>query len=162
MNITLDPVSGLPVSISFYSISVFFFQTSWGRLRSHETVRCPFSGCEYKTNKLTNFTSHSNRKHKRHTIKDIRNSVTVTENLYTDTTNFDDNHDDAEQASQSVQEAAEIGCESMDIDTLTHKLAPLFLKMQTVLHVSKSAIHSIIEEMHDILYISKSLAVENI
>lgn len=50
----------------------------------------------------------------------------------------------------------------MDIETLEHKLASVFLKMQTVLHISKSAIHNIVEEIHDILHFSKSLAVESI
>ncbi len=79
------------VSLSFKCVlrclkNVFSLQTFSNshnsHLRKHETVRCPFAGCEYKVNRLTNFTSHRNRKHKAHTTKDLRNSViTETENL---------------------------------------------------------------------------------
>jgi len=142
-----------------------YFRHLNGHLKRHETVQCPFSGCEYKTNRLSNFASHRTRKHKTYTTKDLRNSViTETENINTDTTlNFDDNDDhDAGQSSQVVQESTDSGCESVDIETLEHKLASVFLKMQTVLHISKSAIHNIVEEIHDILHFSKSLAVESI
>lgn len=107
--------------------------------------------------------------------KDFRNSVitetenintdTETENLNTDATlNFDDDDadHDAGQSLQTVQEATDSSCESVDIETLEHKLASVLLKMQTVLHVSKSAIHDIVEEVHDIFHFSKSLAVESI
>ncbi len=76
--------------------------------------------------------------------------------------NIDNDDVDAVESSQIVQEATASGCESVDIETLEHKLASVFLKMQTVLHISKSAIHNIVEEIHDILHFSKSLAVESI
>lgn len=85
-----------------------FFRHLNGHLKRHETVQCPFSGCEYKTNRLSHFASHSTRKHKTYTTKDLRNSViTETENINTDTTlNFDDNDDhEAGQSSQVVQES---------------------------------------------------------
>jgi len=149
-----------------------FFSHLGGHLRSHDTVRCPFTGCEYNTNKLTNFATHRSRKHKTHTTKDLRTSV-ITEDEENPGTEDEENPGaepivdfddiDAEPSSQAVQDSETdlLDCE-VDSETLEHKLASLFLCMQTVLHISKSAIRKIIEELRDILYFSKFLALNTI
>lgn len=44
--------------------------------------------------------------------------------------------------------------EYIDIDTVEHNIASLFfLRMQTVLHVSKSSLQTIVEDLNSILYI---------
>lgn len=154
------------LSLKMFAMKAYYFRHLKGHLRRHETLRCPFAGWEYKTNRLTNFASHSTRKHQTHTTNDLRNQViTETENLNTDTTlNFGDDDDhDARQSSQTVQEATDSGCESVDIETLEHKLASVFLKMQTVLHISKSAIHNItfaVERIKNIL-VKRKINVDN-
>lgn len=45
--------------------------------------------------------------------------------------------------------------ESVSYETVEHKIATLFLSMQTFLHVSRSAVQKIVEEIHDILTSSK-------
>lgn len=44
--------------------------------------------------------------------------------------------------------------EHVDSETLEHKLASLFLSMQTVLHVSRSARQKIVEHLHNLLSFS--------
>ena len=46
--------------------------------------------------------------------------------------------------------------EDVDSETLEHKLASLFLSMQTVLHVSRSATQKIVEHLHNLLSFSNT------
>lgn len=45
--------------------------------------------------------------------------------------------------------------DNLEYETIEHKIASLFLCMQTVLHVSGSAVQRIVEEIRDILICSK-------
>lgn len=43
--------------------------------------------------------------------------------------------------------------EYIDIDSVEHNIASLFLRMQTVLHVSRSSLQTIVEDLNSVLYI---------
>lgn len=62
-------------------------------------------------------------------------------------------NDDLEPATplQEPAERREQDSEIVDVDILEHKVVQLFLSMQTVLHISKSAIQKIVEQVNDIL-----------
>lgn len=65
-------------------------------------------------------------------------------------------------SSQKPVERREGDSESVDVDILERKVAQFFLSMQTVLHISKSAIQKIVEQLHDILDFSKCYALDTI
>lgn len=50
----------------------------------------------------------------------------------------------------------------MWIMTLKHKLAALFLSMQTVLHISRSATQILVEDLHNILSFSSAKDVNSV
>lgn len=52
-----------------------FFSHLIGHLKNYETVKCPFKNGNFKTNVLTTFRVHKNRKHKNHSVKDFRLSL---------------------------------------------------------------------------------------
>ncbi|KAK0137892.1 hypothetical protein N1851_025902 [Merluccius polli] len=129
-------------------------------LRSHQTVRCPFVNCDFTSNVVSTFSSHRSRSHKHHTVKDLRTvegGIVVTETA------------DEEPVGQTASNdhipstSAVRDCEDrVDAPSLEHKLASLFLCMQTVLHISKQATQKILEELNDIVHYSRSHAEQNV
>lgn len=146
-----------------------FFTHIGHHLRNRETVCCPFLRCVFKTNKLSSFSCHRSRNHKTHTLKDFRTSITTdTEDESNDIGQPLEDDLEAGTSSQSclrqesVEEGSAESVEDVNVETLEHKLASLFLCMQTVLHVSKSATQKIVEEFNAILYFSKFHTLQNI
>ena len=114
---------------------------------------CPFSGCSFETNLSNSFTEHVSQKHKNHDLRYFRPSVR-------DTVASGVESNDTDQPSETGLSLTSSGLDSteradcvdnVDAEILEHKLASLFLRMQCMLHVSKSAIQAIVEEFHDIL-----------
>lgn len=50
----------------------------------------------------------------------------------------------------------------MDNEIVKHKLASLFLSMQTALHISRSATQILIEDLHNILSFSSAKDVKSV
>ncbi|XP_034051009.1 uncharacterized protein LOC117531911 isoform X2 [Thalassophryne amazonica] len=105
-------------------------KTFWNHLGHHlknqETVQCPFLRCTFKTNIRPTFSSHRSRNHK---------NCTLAYNIV------------------RPHEVEEI-VEDVDSEILEHKLASLFLCMQTVLHVSRAATQKIVEDLRNLLSFS--------
>lgn len=135
-------------------------------MRRNEEITCPFVNCDHKIKNVANFNIHKTRKHRYHTDKDIK-SATV----------FDDTVDSAHSdvgcevfgvdvlegsSSTADSQAPESFIESVSTDVLEHRLASLFLSMQTVLHVSKNATQKIILELSDVEKLASELSVEKI
>ncbi|KAG9277980.1 hypothetical protein AMEX_G5760 [Astyanax mexicanus] len=144
-----------------------FFGHLGHHLKNQETLRCPFLRCEFETNNLKTFSSHRSRKHKN--SKEIRTCLrepTENEISAVETHAIDQPLDNSElEALQSCssQESSDSGRgECVDDEALEHKIASLFLRMQTVLHVSKSALQKIVEELNDILHFSKFNSLQKI
>lgn len=145
-----------------------FFTHLRHHLKNQETVRCPFLRCEYKTNNIQTFSSHRSRKHKN--TKEIRTCLGVHSENETgaiETHAIDqplDNFVEVEALqSGSSQDSCDNGRDEYVVaETLEHKIACLFLGMQTVLHVSKSAVQKIVEELNDILHFSKFHSLQRI
>lgn len=119
-------------------------------------MNCPFPRCEFKTNIPKTFTSHKSRYHKNDTLKESQ--ISVRENSESEPAI--DQPSDAHEAGTSLsgitlETHENCGAEDVDFETLEHKAASLFLYMQTVLHISKSAVQKVVEEFHDILQLSK-------
>lgn len=145
-----------------------FFTHLGHHLKNQQTVHCPFLGCEFKTNNFKTFSSHRSRKHRN--TKEIRTCLRVhsqNEAYAIETQAIDqplDNFAEVE-ASQSgpSQHSSDNGREEyIETETLEHKIASLFLCMQSVLHVSKSALQKIVEEFNDILHFSKYQSLQTI
>lgn len=123
-------------------------------LKNRETVQCPFLRCTFKTNTRSTFSSHRSRNHKTCTLKDFQ-TIERADTEY-EANNGEESDCEAGTSSQhSVRpdEVEEI-VEHVDSETLKHKLASLFLYMQTVLHVSRGATQTIVEDLHDLLSFS--------
>ncbi|KAK0142460.1 hypothetical protein N1851_019612 [Merluccius polli] len=136
-----------------------FLKHLGNHLKIQETIQCPFLGCEFKTNTYSTFSSHKSRKHKQYTVKDFRTVIqpisaeagiadeSVASTLFQDDSSF-------------VFEEDRVA--HLDFEQVEHKVACLFLSMQTVLHVTRSAIQKIVEEIRDIFICSKCLAFRSV
>lgn len=133
-----------------------FFRHLGIHLRSHDTVRCPFNNCNFKTNCTSTFSSHKSRLHKNHTVKDFRASNAIVNEV--DGNNPDEvqilDREPTVEIENELPTASALAIEKIDSLTLQHKLASLFLCMQTVLHVSRQATKKILEELNDLVYLS--------
>ncbi|KAL2079481.1 hypothetical protein ACEWY4_001208 [Coilia grayii] len=138
-----------------------FFTHLRGHLRNGEEVTCPFVGCYHKINSVANFNIHKCRKHKNHTDTDIKSAAPL-EAGSADTGCHDYDFNDGDEGPSMHTEADEPFAENFDIDALEHKLASLFLSMQTVLHVTKNATQKIILDLYDIEKLANELAVKKI
>lgn len=141
-----------------------FFTHLGHHLKNQHTVHCPFLRCEFKTNNLKTFSSHRSRKHKN--AKDIRTCLRVhseNETCAIDTHIVDQPLDNFVEVEASQSGSSNNGGEEyVEAETLEHKIASLFLCMQSVLHVSKSALQKIVEEFNDILHFSKVHSLQKI
>lgn len=130
-------------------------------LKKNQTVSCPFQKCDYATNNLTTFTSHTSRKHKN--SKDIKNCIRLIShaNACPSESSSPDKSLNTSQEPETLPSGSGVASsdkednEFVDYQCLEHKIARLFLCMQTLLHVSKSALQRIIEEISDILKFSQ-------
>ncbi|KAL3977650.1 C-type lectin domain family 12 member B [Sarotherodon galilaeus] len=113
-------------------------------LKNHETVSCPFQKCDYATNNLSTFTliSHAN------TCPSESNSPDKSLNT--------SQEPEILPSGSGVASSDKEDNEFVDYQCLEHKIARLFLCMQTLLHVSKSALQRTIEEISDILKFSQN------
>lgn len=127
---------------------------------------CPFLRCSFKTNNLKTFTSHKSRKHKH---GDIRTCLKA--NLENEPVSIETDFSDqplgicseeytlpSSSGNSDVQEKEEY----VDAETLEHRAAGFFLRMQTELHVSRHAVQKIVEGFNDILHLSKSHSQQGI
>ena len=133
-------------------------KTFWNHLGHHlkkrETVQCPFLRCNFKSNARPTFSSHRSRNHKSCTLDNFRTIARAV----TEDERIDDGESDSEAGTSfhNVVRADEVEeiVENVNSETLEHKLASLFLSMQTVLHVSRSATQKIVEDLHNLLSFS--------
>ncbi|KAL6458608.1 hypothetical protein MHYP_G00320800, partial [Metynnis hypsauchen] len=127
-------------------------------LRNKETVTCPFNGCTFKSKVYSSFTSHRSRYHALAFLENVKAELLYGPPL-------SENSDpllDAGGYSSNNTESADGDCfdfqsddddnEERDgiADKIRNRLASLLLRMQAVLHVSKSATQEIVNELHEI------------
>lgn len=117
-------------------------------LRNREVVKCPFVGCFFKSNVLSTFTAHRSRYHKPSTLGNFRPELVAEHTVFVPVIE-DDIVSDTEDilVTDSVFEAGS-GLENGK--AIQNQLGSLFLRMQTLLHVSNSAVQEIIDELFDI------------
>lgn len=131
----------------------FFLNHLGHHLKNRETVQCPFLKCTFKTNARSTFSSHKSRNHRNCTLKDFRTKVRADteEEVNGGGEESDSEAGPSSQNSLRPDKIEENVEEDVESETLGHKLASLFLYMQTVLHVSRSATQKIVEDLHNLL-----------
>ncbi|XP_063763029.1 uncharacterized protein LOC134880193 [Eleginops maclovinus] len=117
-------------------------------LRNRETVKCPFAGCSFKSNVLSTFTSHRSRYHRLSTLNSLRPELFVHHAL----TNavLEEDSVSGTEASTSYDSVPEGVPPLENGEAIKRQLASLFIRMQTILHVSNSAVQEVIDELFDI------------
>lgn len=133
-------------------------------LRKHELVTCPFRNCRYCTNVYSSFNAHKSRAHG--DSSDFKDGVVSEQTDSTLAASAADGNDEGPgQVEGTDSDQTEVESES-DMDTLRtqllHNLASLFLKMQTILHVSDSATQEIIEHLSQIFSLSQPIIKKTI
>lgn len=123
-----------------------YFAHLGAHLKSKETVNCPFVQCQFKSSVYSTFTGHKCRYHCNSGLNNIKPELicdhspaeTSEEQIgdvvsvdYDNTPNYDDDNEDYGES-------------------VSYRLASLLLRMQTILHVSKSATQEIVNELYEI------------
>ncbi|KAK0130960.1 hypothetical protein N1851_034359 [Merluccius polli] len=131
--------------------------------KNHETVCCPFLRCSFKTNNLKTFSSHKSRKHKHDDIRTcLRADLEKEPVSETDASDQPLGSEEETLPSSSRNSDVPEKEEYVDAETLEHRAAGLFLRMQTELHVSRHAVQKIVEGFNDIFHFSKSHSQQGI
>lgn len=117
-------------------------------LRNKEAVKCPFAGCSFKSSVLSTFTAHRSRYHRFSSLNGLRPELfvhhtlpnTVLEEEFVSHTEDSPSYDSLPDAEPVLENG----------EAIKSQLASLFLRMQTVLHVSNVAVQEVIDELFDI------------
>ncbi|XP_031418504.1 uncharacterized protein LOC116219363 [Clupea harengus] len=132
-------------------------------LRSHlknkETVKCPYQDCSFQSTVYSTFTGHLSRYHSSAGIKNLRLEL-VRNHLCENGEEAQDNTD-LLSFNEPVADVLE-NVEITDEVCLQRKLASLFLRMQTLLHVSKTATQEIIDEFYEVSVLTGELSKKSI
>lgn len=117
-----------------------------GHLKNKETLKCPFQLCQFKSSVYSTFTAHKSRYHCSSGLKDLRAELICD---YSPSTATSGEHaeipiDCGISPSDCEEDTEENG------DSIKLRLASLFLRMQAILHISKSATQEIVNELYEI------------
>jgi hypothetical protein len=128
-----------------------------GHLKKRETITCPFKNCNYSTNVYSSFNTHKSRIHAN--SSDFSDEIVSTENATVNAADLDYEDNFLSQHADSFDNPEEDSvCDSSQLRAqLRHNLSSLFLKMQTVLHVSDMATQEIVEHLSQIFSLSQPL-----
>ncbi|KAJ7992503.1 hypothetical protein DPEC_G00279350 [Dallia pectoralis] len=123
---------------------------------NNETVQCPFQDCSFKSVVHSSFKSHRSRKHCFSTTENFRPELITNHAAHVCASIGDTETGDISDLDVLTLNCASGGDDSLE-ESLKHKLASLFLRMQTILHVSKAATQEIVEELCTIGSVSSEL-----
>lgn len=126
-------------------------------LKNRESVKCPFQNCSFQSRVYSTFHAHKSKKHQHCGVNFFRTDIyqACTPDLPdSENTAFEDNptHLDDLDLSASL---LSLPCEENVQDLLHRKLASFFLRLQTVLHVSKAATQEIVNELTSIFTVAE-------
>lgn len=104
-------------------------------IKNKEAVCCPFKQCNYTTNNSKTFAAHISKKHRN--SKDIKNCTGVSSQAtFCNSPNWTVNSPDEAEALQSSSNLVlnyDEDNDSVNYESVEHKIASLFLCMQTLL-----------------------------
>lgn len=113
-------------------------------IHNKETVKCPFKDCSFQSSVYSTFRAHKSKKHHLCTVGDFRINLYQTCTQVTsnsESTGFDETNSDHLDSTDDYIEDQDLH------DLLQQKVASLLLRMQTILHVSKTTTQEIINEL---------------
>ncbi|XP_049450794.1 uncharacterized protein LOC125900072 [Epinephelus fuscoguttatus] len=119
-------------------------------LRNRETVKCPFADCSFKSSILSTFTAHRSRYHKFSTLNSLRPELCVEHTLTNGVVAVGEDFVSDTEESPSYDPIPEAEPLFENGEAIKNQLASLLLRMQTILHVSNTAIQEVIDELFDI------------
>lgn len=135
-----NPVAKLRCELCTFSgptnIKQCFFHLK-RHLKSRETVNCPFVGCSFKSNAFSTFTAHKSRYHQADTFEDFKPDLVLKCHSQTLI-------DDEDEQLLPESEFHPVH------NSIQWRIASLLLRLQAVLHVSKTAIQEIVDDLFDI------------
>ena len=127
-----------------------YFRHLGPHLRNKETVICPFNSCAFKSSVNSSFSSHKSRYHNSNSLQDFKAELLLgppTEHAEDNTHLADENCVDVQSDDNEYSDnerGNDIG------EKIKGRLASLLLRMQAILHVSKSATQEIMNELTEI------------
>lgn len=144
---------------------VTLFSHLRGHLKNHENVPCPFKDCNYRTNVYSSFNTHKSRTHEG--SLNFCDDIVSTENDSAPVINTgvleDEDPAQCPHAGTSAFSESDSCCDTSQLRAqLHHNLSSLFLKMQTVLHVSDMASQEIVDHLTQIFSLSQPLVKDTI
>lgn len=122
-------------------------------------MKCPYQDCSFQSTVYSTFTGHLSRYHSSAGIKNLRLEL-VRNHLCENGEEAQDNTD-LLSFNEPVADVLE-NVEITDEVCLQRKLASLFLRMQTLLHVSKTATQEIIDEFYEVSVLTGELSKKSI
>ena len=114
-------------------------------LMNRVTVNCPFVGCSFKSRVASTFTAHRSRHHQASTFNHFKPEL-ILHCPSQDSVNDEEDNFDLESPDVSVTEPDSQPTQK----SVERRIASLFLRLQAVLHVSKSAIQELVDDLFDI------------
>ncbi|XP_061910700.1 uncharacterized protein LOC133654400 [Entelurus aequoreus] len=131
-----------------------YFQHINRHLRRNETIPCTgmFLGCSFKTNVYSTFNTHKNRKHNQHSSIHFKANVVSTRGQLRESDNseaglIESVNTDHEFETLSCDDATELNLQI----SIEQKIACILLKLENIVHISKSVIDEVLSEFHYIL-----------
>ncbi len=103
-------------------------------LRNRETVKCPFADCSFKSGVLSTFTANRSHYYKFSTLNSLMPELCVEHTLTNGEVGEYSVSDTEESPSYDPIPEAEPPLENGE--AIKNQLASLFLRMQTILHIS--------------------------
>lgn len=130
-------------------------------LREHlklmQKVQCPYLGCEFETNVYSTFNSHKHRLHNQeYSTGSLQFKPGIAVQLCGTEENPSASSEDVTMEEEEDYEQTPVDVSALDSE-IEHGLATLFLKMNTILHISESALQEIIHQIQEILHLSEPL-----
>ncbi|XP_056225827.1 uncharacterized protein LOC130164860 [Seriola aureovittata] len=140
-----------------------FFSHLRQHLKNKETVKCPYENCIFESNVYSIFNAHKSKEHRLPSQKRLKPDIALRSTP----------QDSDPDVSQDVQEVEDFSSDPTDQDKneeeaqienldhlqhqLEHNLASLFLKLQTVLHLSDMAVQEVIQQLNQLVLLSEPI-----
>lgn len=126
-------------------------------LRDNQKVPCPFKGCTFESRVYSTFNAHKSKEHRGMNWTMFKSEIvgsTGAQDLCRDDTSLEINAVDTDDTNDEIETPVP-DCQHLCED-LEHKLAALFLKMQTVLHVPETSVQEIIQQLVELAQLSQA------
>lgn len=137
-----------------------FFTHLRKHLKLMQKVQCPYLDCDFETNVYSTFNTHKNRNHdQKYSTSSLQFKPGIAVQLCgtEESTSVPAEPVPAEDVTSLEEEdLTDVGVDVNDLNSqLEHNLASLFLKMQTILNISESALQEIIQQIGQVFQLSE-------